>query len=170
MGQYFKFINFDKKEQVSPYDYDNLAKVMEHSYQGNAFIYAVEQLMKTAWKGDRVLYVGDYVDEYYDNSEYGKTLKELVQETDTYVLYQVPFKEIKNVEIPQEPIATRYIVNHNTKEYIDLKDQPIQYMYHDSNSNILYSTKIHPLSLMLCASNGAGGSYYGINQEYVENG
>ena len=39
MGQYFKFINFDKKEQVSPYDYDNLAKVMEHSYQGNAFIY-----------------------------------------------------------------------------------------------------------------------------------
>ena len=119
------------------------------------------------WKGDRVLYIGDYVDEYYDNSEYGKTLKDLVQETDTYVLYQVPFKEIKDIEIPQEPIATRYIVNHNTKEYIDLKDQPIQYMYHDSNSNILYSTKIHPLSLMLCASNGAGGSYFGINQEYV---
>lgn len=70
MGQYFKFFNFDKKERLSPSDYNNLRKVMEHSYQGNYFMCAAEKLMKTSWKGDRVLYIGDYVNEYYDNPEH----------------------------------------------------------------------------------------------------
>lgn len=54
MGQYFRFVNYDKQELISPYDYDNTAKLMEHSYQGNEFIATAESLMNQQWKGVRV--------------------------------------------------------------------------------------------------------------------
>lgn len=174
MGQYFKFVNFDKKEMISPYDYDNLAKVMEHSYQGNKFLAAAEKLIRTDWKGDRVLYIGDYVDEYYNEPKFRDVLSQLVkevkqanlfeEETDEN-LYFVKFKEIK-IEINEKDFTpTRYIYNTKTQEYIDLKKQPIQWSGYDEGK--IYGTKIHPLSILLCASNGAGGSYYGKNMKYV---
>lgn len=169
MGQYFKFINFDKKEILSPYDYDNLAKVMEHSYQGNKFMSAVEKLLKTEWKGDRVLYIGDYVDEYYNDPKVKDTLKELLDETkpSSNNLYFLEYPS-KKIEISKEElISTRYLYNHQTKEYVDLKEQPIQWSGYDKEDNCIYGAKIHPLSILLCASNGSGGSYYGTNMDYV---
>ena len=167
MGQYFKFFNFDKKERLSPSDYNNLRKVMEHSYQGNYFMCAAEKLMKTSWKGDRVLYIGDYVNEYYDNPEHKETLAKLVKETNADNLYHVDFKAKKIKLNKGDLLPTRYLYNHDTKEYIDLKKQPIQWSGFDQDDRCIYGTKIHPLSILLCASNGAGGSYYGKNMEYV---
>lgn len=167
MGQYFKFFNFDKKERLSPSDYNNLRKVMEHSYQGNYFMCAAEKLMKTSWKGDRVLYIGDYVNEYYDNPEHKETLAKLVRETNADNLYHVDFKAKKIKLNKGDLLPTRYLYNHDTKEYIDLKKQPIQWSGFDQDDRCIYGTKIHPLSILLCASNGAGGSYYGKNMEYV---
>lgn len=174
MGQYFEFVNFDKKEMISPYDYDNLAKVMEHSYQGNKFLAAAEKLMKTDWAGDRVLYLGDYVDEYYNEPKMKEILSQLVKEVKREKLFEkkpkenlyfVKFRRIKIPISPNELIPSRYIYNNKTKEYIDLKKQTIQWAgYYEGE---IYGTKIHPLSIMLCASNGSGGSYYGKNMEYV---
>lgn len=94
MGQYFKFVNFDKKEMISPYDYDNLAKVMEHSYQGNKFLAAAEKLIKTDWAGDRVLYLGDYVDEYYNEPKMKEVLSQLVKEVRKEKLFEKNQKKI----------------------------------------------------------------------------
>lgn len=169
MGQYFKFINFDKKEMLSLYDYDNLAKVMEHSYQGNKFMYAAETLIKNRWKGDRVLYIGDYVDEYYEDTKVKDTLVELLKETNPPKnnLYWLEYSPAQLNLTNNDFTPTRFIYNHKTKEYIDLKTQPIQWSGFDKSDNCIYGTKIHPLSILLCASNGSGGSYYGTNMEYV---
>lgn len=167
MGQYFEFINFDKKEILSPYTYGSLAKVMEHSYQGNHFMCALEKLMKTSWKNDRILYVGDYVNEFYNNPAHKKTFQKLIKETNTQNLYDVDYKE-KKVNLSKEHyLPTRYLYNHDTKEYVDLKKQPIQWGGFDRKDRLIFGTKIHPLSILLCASNGAGGSYYGKNMDLV---
>ena len=50
MGQYHKFMNFDKKEVYSP---NFLRKLTEWSYQSNDYMLDVEELLKTSWKGDR---------------------------------------------------------------------------------------------------------------------
>lgn len=174
MGQYFKFINFDKKEMISPYTYDNLAKVMEHSYQENKYMAAAEKLMNTTWKGDRVLYLGDYVDSYYEQPKFKDILESLVKEvreeklfenSKKESLYFVKFKERKIEISDNELLPTRYIYNKKTNEYIDLKKQIIQWSGYYKGE--IWGAKIHPLSLLLCASNGDGGSYYGINMDYV---
>ena len=63
MGQYHKFMNFDKKEILNP---PGLLKLMEWSYQQNEYMLQIENLLKTSWKGDRVLVIGDYADDFYD--------------------------------------------------------------------------------------------------------
>ena len=71
MGQYYAAINFDKRQKVLPWDYVNGAKLMEFSWQGNNFMEAVENLLNNEWKGDRVLFVGDYAESYItDKAEF----------------------------------------------------------------------------------------------------
>ena len=55
MGQYHKFMNFDKKEILNP---PGPLKLMEWSYQQNEYMLQIENLLKTSWKGDRVLVIG----------------------------------------------------------------------------------------------------------------
>ena len=68
MGQYHKFMNFDKKEILNP---PGLLKLMEWSYQQNEYMLQIENLLKTSWKGDRVLVIGDYADDFYDYNDFG---------------------------------------------------------------------------------------------------
>lgn len=67
MGQYYKIVNADKHEYISPWDFDCGAKLLEWGYivsdgTGNEFISAFHYLMSKAWKGDRVYVVGDYAE------------------------------------------------------------------------------------------------------------
>lgn len=168
MGQYHQFMNFDKKEILqSSYG----IKLMEWSYQKNDLLLQVEELLKSRWKGDRVLVVGDYVDEFYDNSKASKLLKNIRNENSqeqTENIYYYQYKELKNKVYPDKHLASRYIYNHNKKEYVDLKRQPVQWIYYEPKENRIYGAKIHPLSLLLSCSNGAGGGdYRGKNEGYV---
>lgn len=47
MGQYYRPVCIldDRLESISSYDYDNGAKLMEHSYIGNNFVEAAEFLL-----------------------------------------------------------------------------------------------------------------------------
>lgn len=63
MGQYYRPTNRSKKENLSPYDYNNGAKLMEHSWFGNKFVAQVMLLLEDRWKGDRISWEGDYADE-----------------------------------------------------------------------------------------------------------
>ena len=74
MGQYHKFMNFDKKEILEP---PSFRKLMEWSYQENEYMLHLENLLKTSWKGDRVLVIGDYVNEYYDGEYSSEVLNKI---------------------------------------------------------------------------------------------
>ena len=83
MGQYHQFMNFDKKEVYSP---KFLRKLTEWSYQRNDYMLEVEELLKTSWKGDRVFVVGDYVSDFYANSEHSDILLQIRNENPNIVL------------------------------------------------------------------------------------
>ena len=125
MGQYHKFMNFDKKEILNP---PGLLKLMEWSYQQNEYMLQIENLLKTSWKGDRVLVIGDYADDFYEgeySSELLKTIREENKEYGLHNIYDYPYKELKNTSFYSNRLPSRYIYNDSIKEYIDLKDKRI---------------------------------------------
>jgi len=168
MGQYHQFMNFDKKEILVP---SSLRKLMEWSYQKNDLVLSVEELMKDRWKGDRVLVIGDYVDEFYENEKSSEILNAIRKENskeDEENIYFYKYKELKPKSYSDNHIASRYIYNHNKNQYIDLKKQPVQWLVYEQKNNCVYGAKIHPLSLLLSCCNGAGGGdYWGKNEDYV---
>lgn len=168
MGQYHKFMNFDKKEVLDP---PSVRKLTEWSYQGNEYMLQLEHLLKTSWKGDRVLVIGDYVDEVYENYEISDFLNEIRDENTEYNIeniYNYPYKEIKNTTFYSNRLPSRYIYNDLTKEYIDLKKQPIQWIVYNEDINLILGAKFHPLSLILSCSNGCGfGDYRGNDMNKV---
>lgn len=68
MGQYYKYFNLDKKVCLSP---SYCLKLTEHSWMGNNDVLALLQLVKTEWKNDRIIQLGDYAD---SNEHYSKML------------------------------------------------------------------------------------------------
>lgn len=178
MGQYFKIINVDKKEQIKPNDFDNLRKLMEFSYEGNEFVTALYQLLETSWKGDRVYVTGDYDDEiniYGKDKSYYDTYLQLEKEFEAESLYhlsdnwkRLQKKDIKNTSKDKDYIR---IYNKETKEYINLKTLPIEWIFEgcvDKETGKFYkphAVSITPLTLLITFGNGAGGSFYS-NDEY----
>ena len=167
MGQYHKFMNFDKKEILEP---PSFRKLMEWSYQENEYMLHLENLLKTSWKGDRVLVIGDYVNEYYDGEYSSEVLNNIREENKEYNIeniYHYPYKEIRCSSFYANRLPSRYIYNTETKEYIDIKKQPLQWIGYDENLNLIVGRKIHPLSLVLSCSNGAGGGDYYSKNDYM---
>lgn len=86
MGQYYKYINIDKRIIVSA---NHGLKLTEHSWLGNnEVVIPIEQLVKTEWQGDRVIQLGDYAERMAASTK----LKE---------------KHLKFVEIIKKKIGTK---------------------------------------------------------------
>lgn len=132
MGQYYKPVNIDKRQWLSCYDYDNGAKLLEHSYIGNRFAETVMHLLATNWNGDRIVWAGDYADP--EGNERGDTL---------YARMGEPFK----ITPPASTIAYRYLVNHDRLQVVDLFR-----LVSDRFNQI-----IHPLPILTAVGNGRGG-------------
>lgn len=166
MGQYHKFMNFDKKEVIEP---PSFRKLTEWSYQLNDYLLDVEELLKTRWKNDQVLVIGDYVSDFYENSSHSKMLKSILKSNwlhHSKSIYDYPYKKVFVKKHQNNP--SRYIYNHNQKQYVDLKKQPIQYVVYEESENCIYASKFHPLSLLLSCCNGAGGGdYFGKDEQYI---
>jgi len=143
MGQYYLPINMDKKQFVHSHSYDNGLKLMEHSWIGNDFVGIVEDLIAEggAWHGDRIVWAGDYADEEKNNEEN---------------LYSIIGKDEN--EIRPEPTKNkyRYVLNLDTKEYVDTKKIPLSDVYTDEKGKE-WPYIIHPLPLLTCEGNGRGG-------------
>lgn len=135
MGQYYTAILLDKKKEkivgnILPHDYRSGAKLMEHSWINNSFVQSVESIiyknpMPVVWAGD-----------YADNEE--------GIDENLYCLTE----EKTNLK-PSNPLSrnkSRYIINHDAKEYVD-KTKCI-----DNGGWI-----IHPLPLLTAEGNGRGG-------------
>ena len=173
MGQYYKCIVLKKdwketqkpiRAALSPYDFDNGAKLTEHSYVRNnyvsAFMHLVHELDKDR-SGLPCVWCGDYADTF---STEGLPLFEKLNE-DTQTMETVggfqgwelavewmdkgeeesdEYKEVLNLIEDYNMHNYRYIINHTKKEYVKVpayeKDKWI----------------IHPLPILLADGYGRG--------------
>lgn len=143
MGQYYKPISIEKMQYVYSHDYGNGLKLMEHSWIGNDFVGVVEDLIAEggAWHGDRIVWAGDYADE------------EKGSKNNLFGMVERDKCKIK-------PVGTgakyRYVLNIDTKEYVDTNKVPLSDVYVDETGKEWPYT-MHPLPILTCEGNGRGG-------------
>jgi len=140
MGQYYKPVSVEKREHVYSHSYGSGLKLMEHSWLTNGFVGIVEDLIAEggAWHGDKIVWAGDYADE------------EKNRKSNLYTLCktQIRPRETKN--------KYRYVINMDTKEFVDTKKVPLSDVYTDEKGK-QWPFTIHPLPLLTCEGNGRGG-------------
>ena len=157
MGQYYKPVSLEKQEGIYSHDYKNRwvnsngeimlmgngLKLMEHSWIGNSFVGAVEMLIAEGgdWYGDRIVWAGDYAD------------PEPETEQNLYSICKTVKKRHTKVK------GFRYIINLETKEFVDKRKVPVDHIYTDKNGKE-WKSRIHPLPLLTCEGNGRGGGDY----------
>lgn len=59
MGEYFIWINTDKKEYLDPYDFDYGNKFWESMTRQSEVLCALYALLDSDWKGCRIGWIGD---------------------------------------------------------------------------------------------------------------
>lgn len=59
MGEYYDWVNVDRKEYICPNDFDLGNKSHESMGRGNVLLRALRELLSREWKGDHVLFLGD---------------------------------------------------------------------------------------------------------------
>jgi hypothetical protein len=159
MGQYFKPINLDKKQYVYSHDYRNGLKLMEHSWIGNDFVNAVEGLIAEggSWHGDRIVWAGDYADPEKGKikTEMDSTGKMITRKLNLFDLIDEDVKPKMKIK-PCDGKHYRYVINTDTKEFVDTKKIPISGIDTDDDGKE-WSFVIHPLPLLTCEGNGRGG-------------
>lgn len=155
MGQYYKFVNTDKK-QVCQRNWHNI-KLTEHSYVGNNYCTDILSLLSKEWKGDRIIHVGDYA-EPNDGTTTQKVIEKLYRENNVKTsLYDVA-SEFDEVTPEKVDFNIRYVYNHDKKQYIDLFHQPIEWTCIDGNT--ISFAKFNSFALLTGCGNGLGGGDY----------
>lgn len=190
MGQYYKYINIDKRIIVSA---NCGSELCEHSWLGNnEVVIPIEQLVKTKWQGDRVIQLGDYADEMAASTElreeHLKFIKKIKKELgmtndqDLYLYWGYKadegkkFKEYTleelfdsyDLKLGQKCSCDqfRYLYNTKRKEYIDsFKILPSYVGEYNSEINFV---KLDAYSLLIAIGNGlGGGDYFGPDENLV---
>ena len=172
MGQYYRplIIREDGElEILRSSDFDNLQKLMEHSWVQNNFVNAVYVLL---WNNPcRVAWLGDYAqdDSYrfcekaggkkqyykYCNAVWGTGKKQFVKPS--------RFQEYDLINFLTTETKGTYLINHTQKVYLSLE----RYML---KSMITYGNEpwcISPLPLLTACANHSGGSYRGTDMKHV---
>lgn len=152
MGQYYKFINIDKKKE--PKERVGFAKLTEHSYLGNEYCESVLSLLSNKWKGDRVIHIGDYAEDG-DGASTDNLIKKLKHTENIQELYHNDFETERSLKNSNK---IRYVFNHDKREFIDLFKQPIQWVGIDKKE--LFVTKFDSFALLTACGNGLGGGDY----------
>lgn len=177
MGQYYTACILDKRYDTDPmtvfcpHEWNNGAKLMEHSYEANEMVIAfTEQLVESTENNYcRAAWVGDYSEDTLTDIDYLKTLDpyqisalwqmyvkswcvnkygpgDSLERRDMYPLWDE--KHPENFELNREPVI---IANLDRKEYVVTRPND-----HPSN----YDWKISRIALLLCFCNHSGGSYH----------
>jgi hypothetical protein len=174
MGQYYKPINLDKKQYVYSHDFGNGLKLMEHSYVGNNFVSVVEALIAEggAWHGDHIVWSGDYADpekgktkrvpdwhmsdtQRADWLSKGNKPKMITQKLNLFDLIDEDVKPEMKIK-PCGGKHYRYLINTDTKEFVDTKKVPMTDVWEDQKGKE-WPVCIHPLPILTCEGNGRGG-------------
>lgn len=159
MGQYYiAALRRPNEKKFKTYMVDHGFKLTEHSYIGNFFMRGVCELL---YKNPAyVVWCGDYYDEeedemqsYMSTDKVGYSGKELWHKKETII----QSKEFNVID--------KFLVNHDTKEYICFQDYCDALMCGELMGS---GWCVHPLSLMTVNSNGkGGGDYDGWNNDTV---
>lgn len=166
MGQYYMVVNIDKKQRLEPWSFDNGAKLMEWSYNGNMLVRAMINLLSTDWKGDRVYVVGDYADTEDMGEIWAKTYKAVIDELGIdekkHSLFAYADEYFENVSHMADVTDRNWeaIVNRQTGQYIDLHTCPIEWTWYSKEDDTADVASICPLPLLLAMGNGRGGGDY----------
>ena len=59
MGEYFRWVNIDKKEYLLPSDFNHGSKSHESLHKNNSFLCALFEMLATQWCGDHIIFIGD---------------------------------------------------------------------------------------------------------------
>lgn len=125
-GQTFYFVNFDKAVVIK---YNNGHTLFEHSQMLYWEALALKQLVKTIWKGDKVMHIGELAFAEFENDfleedeESFPTIQEFYEEnslpsvTETTEwrpqIFDLPF------DVDFKSDDCRYLYNTKRKEYVD---------------------------------------------------
>lgn len=179
MGQYYKAVSLDQEEYLRTQGVDVNGflgmKLLEHSYVGNAFTAAVENLLspKGNWHKTRIVWAGDYMDcglfipeEHLDEVLMYDDGEEITGSDIT--LYHYSNKHFKKLYMSTTEEYGRYIINHTRETYVDKEHlEGFEVGLANGETDIWH---IHPLPLLTCSGNGrGGGDYNGINMSQVGN-
>ena len=192
MGQYYTFVNMDKKEKLYSHSFGSGLKLMESCYVGNDYMEAISHLLAGPWKGDRVLYCGDYAWGEPGGSAYER-LHELAKQ-DPYEFAEqckdistrfaacegnTALESFTNADgrqgfrqVPLEgtfevkPEHYRYIVNETKGLFVDRDAAPVAWVW--AARGDFGITRTDPLPLFMAIGNGlGGGDYWGPNQGQI---
>ena len=162
MGQYYHPLlisDDDTKIMLNAHEFDNGLKLMESAWIGNNYVNAIYSLIRDTPR--RVAWIGDYAMDgfgpykhkipgfrkYYNSVWKTCTAVELKPEN----FSETDFKSLT------EETTDMYLVNHTTKEYLDL------YAYMGDNtvlSGDYAGWCVDPLPLLTACGNGQGGGDY----------
>ena len=184
MGQYYKptLISADGKViTLYSHDYGSGLKLMEHSYIGNEFVNAV--LLQIWHKPTRIAWIGDYA-----NDKNGDIYEEAISWNQFMRFYKAAWGARENmhrINPKSRGILTvknnrRFLVNHDKKSYIDLKEYVELNKWHEEGeyfrrfkngrgrkARYSYDMCINPLPLLTaCGNDRGGGDYRGKNPDF----
>lgn len=155
MGEYFNWVNVDKKEYLCPADFDLGNKLHESMYRGNAILSALHSLLSSEWRGDRILFLGDEckmpIDPKY---EVLQILDNETRQRKTGHYYDTVVENYRNVsclfkeaeaEVRQgidyyiKKLGNSSTVSHDTNEYGINIDHPFDGLFLKCGKNYRYT-------------------------------
>ena len=170
MGQYYRPCILKKNWKtaknpvecsLSPYDFCNGAKLMEHSYAGNGYVGAVCHLLACMYNGHPFVWCGDYADNQITKA-YPKGKKDEDGNEGVW-LYGVASDLCKedNIQLLVKNLLANddhkkqyaYAVNYTKREYVKIPK---------FNKK---EWRVHPLPLLCCDGNGRGLGDYHLHTE-----
>ena len=151
-GEYYNWVNVDKKEYICPADFDYGNKYHESMHKDSIPLHALHSLLINEWKGDRVLWFGDecpvpeqssngVIKTLYEQSvEYGYPGDAFDMICESYRNMSGLFKEAEiDLENPYEGLFQKtakrrmFTINHSKKVYYTLAETDILFQDHTKN-------------------------------------
>ena len=142
MGEYYNWVNINKKEYIAPCDFGLGSKLWEAVVADNQLLGALYDLLSSDWKGDMIVFLGDETN--ITENEKNPVLRKLHSErkewsepgydadyvTENYKCISGLFKAAEETictENPDECLLARdshffrYTINHSKQEFFDLE-------------------------------------------------
>ena len=99
MGEYFCWVNVDRKEYIDPCDFDLGCKRIESMARNNPLIMALYDLLSEEWKGCRILFLGDECEapDNYNADVFDILLKDAKEHGTPGYLHDTIYETYRNV-------------------------------------------------------------------------